>query len=71
MTQQLTAIIEKEEDGYTSRVQEYPVQGAWVFADSCVVKTCHSPTMPAFLRLAIDENPRTLNGVFLNARGIF
>ncbi len=26
--------------------------------------------MPAFLRLALDENPRTLNGVFLVARGI-
>ena len=26
--------------------------------------------MPAFLRLALDENPRTLNGVFLNARSI-
>jgi len=26
--------------------------------------------MPAFSRLALDENLRTLNGVFLNARGI-
>ena len=26
--------------------------------------------MPAFLRLALDENPRTLNGVFLVARGM-
>jgi len=26
--------------------------------------------MPAFLRLALDENLRTLNGVFLIARGI-
>ena len=56
---------------YTSRTQEYPIQGAHLFADSHVVKTGHSSTMPAFLRLALDENLHGLNGAFLSARGIY
>ena len=53
-----------------SRDQEDPVRAKHPFADSRVVKTCHSPTMPAFLRLALDENLRALNGALLVARSI-
>ncbi len=47
-----------------------PVYSTYIFANGYVAKPRNSPTIVAFLRLALDENIRTLNWVFLGVRGI-
>ena len=62
----LVAII----DWYTSRVQEYPVQGACIVVDSKAQKRRHSGATLSFCNAAIGEKTRAMNGVFLIARSI-
>ncbi|HGG59583.1 MAG TPA: hypothetical protein ENK26_06640 [Gammaproteobacteria bacterium] len=57
-------------DDYTSRVQEYPIQGAWIFVESKAQKRRHSGATSSFCNAAIGEKTRAMNGVFLIARSI-
>ena len=69
------------------RIQECPISNTHLFANACVAKPSNRLTIAAPLRLdkracvvlpspihgrvALDENLRTLNGVFLSAKSIF
>jgi len=57
-------------EGYTSRDQQYPVQGARIFVESKAQKRRHSGATSSFYNAAIGEKMRDLKGVFLVARGI-
>lgn len=47
-----------------------PIYITYFFANGIVAKPYSSPTIATFLRLVRNETLRTLNEMFLNARGI-